>query len=447
MADMAARDTIDRLLRSQDRLREVADRTVTTIYRLDQYAQRAAEALSRLQVGDRVTSGDSISILLNESISNLINNIVNSSNVISTSIHNSISSLSITVSNLVGELIATLTVQLVHITTLLSQLEKEPTDKEKQLDENSKLWSIISGAAAIFSIIFGDKISNWIKWPKNGKGGSPPKNSAGGMGGGSEPPLDPNSISDRMSRKKTYQKGRLGRWFSTIINLFDFFGDSGSIDDKTRSKVPSNKSSDQKSSIGSSTRSSGNQSNREHPAENKLGEKTQTKTPPVEQQSSAVPSKKWYSWLFTIYKKGLWTLPIDFAFRSYNDIFNNDGIIAMDNNPALDNELVNKAGSAKLTTMESASATLAKATTTFSGPELVLYPIGSQQFIPHGNPLNEMATREDPSNLTGPSYNISVEGVQLNMPKEEIDEESLARKIGWEIVSKMKLAMDNRVAT
>ncbi|PYI52547.1 hypothetical protein [Paenibacillus flagellatus] len=43
------------------------------------------------------------------------------------------------------------------------------------------------------------------------------------------------------------------------------------------------------------------------------------------------------------------------------------------------------------------------------------------------------------------AYNISVEGVQIVMPKEEIDEEALATKIGWEIVTKMKATMENQV--
>jgi hypothetical protein len=45
------------------------------------------------------------------------------------------------------------------------------------------------------------------------------------------------------------------------------------------------------------------------------------------------------------------------------------------------------------------------------------------------------------------AYNISVEGVQVVMPKEEIDEESLARRIGWDIVNKIKASMDNQVVT
>lgn len=45
------------------------------------------------------------------------------------------------------------------------------------------------------------------------------------------------------------------------------------------------------------------------------------------------------------------------------------------------------------------------------------------------------------------TYNINVEGVQVVMPKEEIDEEGLARRIGWEIVSRMKASMNNQVVT
>lgn len=74
---------------------------------------------------------------------------------------------------------------------------------------------------------------------------------------------------------------------------------------------------------------------------------------------------------------------------------------------------------------------------------LSLYP-ASTPLPPPGPGYPAVPNNTD---LPAPTYNISVEGVQLNMPKEEIDEESLARKIGWEIVSKMKLAMDNRVAT
>ncbi|TNJ65168.1 hypothetical protein FE784_16350 [Paenibacillus hemerocallicola] len=57
------------------------------------------------------------------------------------------------------------------------------------------------------------------------------------------------------------------------------------------------------------------------------------------------------------------------------------------------------------------------------------------------------ATVDPKVTASTPTYNISVEGVQIVMPKEEIDEESLARRIGWEIVSKMKASMENQVVT
>lgn len=45
------------------------------------------------------------------------------------------------------------------------------------------------------------------------------------------------------------------------------------------------------------------------------------------------------------------------------------------------------------------------------------------------------------------AYQIKVEDVQVVMPKEEVDIESLAKRIGWEIATKLKGTLDNRTVT
>lgn len=93
--------------------------------------------------------------------------------------------------------------------------------------------------------------------------------------------------------------------------------------------------------------------------------------------------------------------------------------------------------------MDLAAATGAKAaiaTMGYSG--LNLYsPSGPQARTDLPGQPHAAGTATPPDNI----YNITVDGVQIVMPKEEIDERALAEKIGWEIVSKMKLAMENKV--
>lgn len=82
-----------------------------------------------------------------------------------------------------------------------------------------------------------------------------------------------------------------------------------------------------------------------------------------------------------------------------------------------------------------------------SHPQLSLYTQSNQQ--PQNSNTEKFDDKAVDSNVvtTSPTYNISVEGVQVVMPKEEIDEESLARRIGWDIVNKIKASMDNQVVT
>lgn len=74
------------------------------------------------------------------------------------------------------------------------------------------------------------------------------------------------------------------------------------------------------------------------------------------------------------------------------------------------------------------------------------YPQTSFQKTPNELPAAN-PTANSQQNNNSREYNINIDGVQIVMPKEEIDEESLARRIGMEIVSKMRASLDNRVVT
>lgn len=486
MADMAARDTIDRLLRSQDRLRESADRTSVAFYRLEQYAQRAALALARVGSVGQSKSGDSSNYKTHSGMA------------------------------LVPTIATNITANITAATA------SEPW--EKTLDIVSKFAGIISAINDVFDLPkkFREAFPKWFKGNKtsNDDGKPPPPGGAGSRTRG--------SLSRRQPRNRT--RGEDG---GSSRSPFD-----KPLGERTRPDTPDNKStaasrtadtekkapyknnvvpfrrkSDSTSSSGTGVpeETLGDRTKPGTPSPNKvpgtsdkketdLNDKTRPTTPQDSRSSSAEEggsgtgsdASKSKSGKFGALK-GLWQKGKG-LFKSVgkSNVYTRTAsgmldIATADNKTAAIIGTIAGLGGAAIGTLAGSAIlpglgtvvganvggwigektgnlvngvmdwfgkkfkTPAAETSMPVNPAIVADPAANLSLYPESAPLPppgpNSLTAPNPADLPAPTYNISVEGVQLNMPKEEIDEESLARKIGWEIVSKMKLAMDNRVAT
>jgi hypothetical protein len=497
MADMAARDTIDRLLRSQDRLRESADRTSVSFYRLEQYARRAALALARVGGGGKSNKTRNETYVISN-----ITNITNATNIIDDSL---------------------------SITTNITNQKSEEAPWEKILDIGSK----IIGALAIVSVI-NDGIELKKKHEeRKAKSQAPQKTTQAAKqmvsacqccSGGKQSASPSNG-----GKKTNSETGSNSRKQSGNVRA-EGVSSKNSLDERTKPKTPNNRERVvSKRNKKKATEKKGPYKNKEAankadttkpPAtpEEKLGDKTKPVTPtstkkkdtkekqPTNLDDKTRPSNppdskkppgpgpgpnnfmsgsggfKAFEGLSKLGKSAMKYLggsnPLGRTALGMMSI-----AAAEDKTAAIVDTLASAGGATvgsivgsailpgvgtvvggmvggwlgekagrflnntgwfgKKTNEEEGSPPVNSSVLSSSAANLNLYPASAPLPLPGPNSL----AAPNPADLPAPTYNISVEGVQLNMPKEEIDEESLARKIGWEIVSKMKLAMDNRVAT
>jgi len=485
MADMAARDTIDRLLRSQDRLRESADRTSVAFYRLEQYARRAALAMSRVQAGG--ASGGTTNIYNKSSNSGLLiptfNFVVNS-----------------------------------------GKEEKKPEMFSwewfvKWADDLSKFSTLFNDVSDLFGKFKKNKTSDAAQQivcvckcccddkktpPSDGpdRGNKRPSarriprtRTRGGDEGTRRSPLDksagertkPNLPSNKStadtnkpiadSEKKPHHKENVVPFPNKADTTKPPAIPEETLGDKTNPVTPGpSKESDikdkQPTNLDDKTRPSNPPDSKKPPgpgpgpnnfmsgsggfkafeglsklgksAMKYLGGSNPLGRTALGMMSIAAAEDKTAAVVDTLASAGGATVGSIIGSAILPGVGTVVGGMVGGWLGEKAGRFLNNTGWFGKKTKEEENGPSAKSTA-LSTPaaNLNLYPASAPLPLPGPNSL----AAPNPADLPAPTYNISVEGVQLNMPKEEIDEESLARKIGWEIVSKMKLAMDNRVAT
>lgn len=499
MAEMAARDTIDRLLQSQDRLRESADRIAVAFYRLEQYAQRAALALSRVVWGKLPRNSENTVTI----------NIQNNNNKDSTDFSKSVKKMNDLLEKLSNKDEKTKWKQAVEMADDISKFTGyisvvndawDIVDKTKALFNKNKSSDAAQQIVCVCKCCCDDKKTPPSDGPDRGNKRSsarriPNTRTRGGDEGTRRSPLDksagertkPNLPSNKStaetnkpiedSEKKPHRKENVVPFPNKADTTKppaipeETLGDKTNpvtpgpsketdtkdkqptnLDDKTRSSTPPDSKKPPGPGPGSNNFMSGSGGFKAFEGLGKLGKSAMKylggSNPlgrtALGMMSIAAAEDKTAAVVDTLASAGGATVGSIIGSAILPGVGTVVGGMVGGWLGEKAGRFINNSGWFGKKTKEAEDGPPANSAA-LSNPaaNLSLYP--SSTPLPISGPGSLAAP--NPADLPAPTYNISVEGVQLNMPKEEIDEESLARKIGWEIVSKMKLAMDNRVAT
>ncbi|MBD2860535.1 hypothetical protein [Paenibacillus oceani] len=500
MADMAARDTIDRLLRSQDRLRESADRTSVAFYRLEQYARRAALAVLRM-VGAKFPNNPKNSISIS---------IQSSDNKDSKDdFTESVKKMNELLEKLSNKDEKSKWKQAVEVADDISKFTGyigvindtwDIVNKTKEIFNKNKSSNAAQQIVCVCKCCCDDKKTPPSDGPDRGNKRSsarriPRTRTRGGDGGTRRSPLDksagertksnlPSNKSTAEANKPIADSEKKPRRKADVVP-FPTKADTTqppkipeeTLGDKTKPVTPGpSKESDikdnQPTNLDDKTRPSTSPDSKKPPgpgpgsnnfvsgsggfkafeglsklgksAMKYLGGSNPLGRTALGMMSIAAAEDKTAAVVDTLASAGGATVGSIIGSAILPGVGTVVGGMVGGWLGEKAGRFINNSGwFGKKKKEEESGPPVNSAALSSPASNLSLYP-ASTPLPPPGPGYPAVPNNTD---LPAPTYNISVEGVQLNMPKEEIDEESLARKIGWEIVSKMKLAMDNRVAT